>query len=88
MALRGSGKAERPVKEMLRGGGVDFWLDGGGGGGLMGLLRVWGRLGWRVMAGLMLSVSEGDVFDGFVSDETLVLGLSPAHLRRASRSVS
>ena len=86
MALRGSGKAERPVKEMLRGGGVGFGLDDGG--GLMGLLRVWGRLGWRVVAGLMLSVSEGDVFDGFVSDETLVLGLSPAHLRRASRSVS
>ena len=86
VALRGSGKVERPVKEMLRGGGVGFGLNDGG--GLMGLLRVWGRLGWRVVAVLMLSVSEEDVVAGSVYDDTLVLGLSPAHLRRASRSVS
>jgi hypothetical protein len=84
--LRGSGKAERLVRDIHRGGGVEFGLDDGG--GLMGRLRVCGRLGWGVVAVLVLSLSEEDVSNGFVPDEALVLGLSPAHLRRASRSVS
>lgn len=74
------------MRDILRGGRDEFGLDDGG--GLMGRLRVCGRPGWGFVAELVLLVSEEGAVDGFVPDETLVLGLSPAHVRRASRSIS
>jgi hypothetical protein len=78
VALRASGKAERPVREIVRGVEKD-----GGGGGLMEPWRLFGR---RESA----SVIEASVFPASISDskDSIVLGLSTAHLSSLSRSVS